>query len=148
MNDAFKYVATALCVHFFYSNILAPGYNKLTSSLFVKAGKSIADHVLRIGSIQLLSKHGEKHSKVDWAWRFVHHSLQILICGVLTWKVDNNNEYLWSHLKGLNVFKIHNCFYLARQAYREGLLCQWNRPCFGQSYWRPPWTPEFETGQT
>lgn len=57
-----------------------------TCALLVKAGKSVTDHILRISAIQLLSKHGQKHGKIDWTRRFIHHCLQVLICGVLTYE--------------------------------------------------------------
>lgn len=60
---------------------------QLTSALLIKAGKSVADHILRISAVQLLSKHGQKHGEVDRAWRFVHHCLQVVICGILTWEM-------------------------------------------------------------
>lgn len=68
-----------------------------TSSLFIKTGKGIADHILRISPIQFLSKHGQKHGEVDRAWGFIHHSLQVFLCGILTWKVDNSNEDFLPH---------------------------------------------------
>lgn len=83
---------------------------QLTSSLLVKAGKSITDHILRISAVQLLSKHGQKHGKVDWSGRFVHHRLQVILCGVLTCETvsvmriyDSDTSTLMSstHIEGI-----------------------------------------------
>lgn len=67
----------------YFTNISDTAHN-LTCAFLIEAGKSITDYILRICAIQLLSKHGQEHGEVDWTWRFIHHGLQVFICGVFT----------------------------------------------------------------
>jgi len=50
----------------------------------VKAGESVSNDVFRIGSLQPLSKQGEKHGEVDGTRSLVHHLVQVLITDLLS----------------------------------------------------------------
>ena len=55
-----------------------------TCALLVEAGEGVADDVLGVGAVELLSEHGEEHGEVDGPGRFGHHGLQVLVGRVLT----------------------------------------------------------------
>ena len=55
-----------------------------TCALLIEAGEGVADDVLRVGPVKLLSEHGEEHGEVDGSGCFGHHGLQVFIGWVLT----------------------------------------------------------------
>lgn len=55
-----------------------------TCSFFVEAGKCVSDHILGVCTVELLSKHGEKHGEINWPGSFVHHGLQIFFSWIFS----------------------------------------------------------------
>lgn len=55
-----------------------------TCSFLVEAGKCVSDHILRVCTVELLSKHGEEHGEINWPGSFVHHGLQIFISWIFS----------------------------------------------------------------
>lgn len=48
--------------------------------------KGVLDDLFRVSALQALPKQGKEHGKVDGARSLVHHALQVVVGGVLSWK--------------------------------------------------------------
>uniref|UniRef100_A0A224YJ57 Uncharacterized protein n=1 Tax=Rhipicephalus zambeziensis TaxID=60191 RepID=A0A224YJ57_9ACAR len=76
--------------------------------LFVEAGESVLDDILRVGALQPLPEEGQEHREINRARSFVHHAVQVRVRWVLAERgqhivqvllVDETIPVLVNHVK-------------------------------------------------